>query len=232
MSPLVSITDGKAVTTSLKIAEVFEKQHKSVIRSIESLEIPQEVSKHNFALTSFQVPQPNGGTRNVKAYLITRDGFTLLAMGFTGKKAMQFKLAYIEAFNQMEAELKKTSSTSDPYDNDLLQSTIRMLNALNVRIANSENVPAHILKYAWNMANCTRTRSFAQFQSDDELDDIRQVFSVFAPGTRIPKNEVYKAYCDSTAHPVSPRAFWPNAKKAVNLRESSSCGNRYVTIIL
>ena len=53
------------------------------------------------------VPQPNGGTKKAKYYLMNRDGFTLLAMGFTGEKALKFKLAYIEAFNLMEEEIKQ-----------------------------------------------------------------------------------------------------------------------------
>ncbi len=102
----VTLQNGVPTTTSLKVAEIFGKQHRNVIQSIERLEIPDEVSSLNFQPTSLSVPQPNGGTRQSPAYLITRDGFTLLAMGFTGKTAMQFKLAYIQAFNAMERKQK------------------------------------------------------------------------------------------------------------------------------
>jgi len=83
-------------------------------------------------------------------YLITRDGFMLLAMGFTGKKAMQFKLAYIEAFNQMEQELKEglAGITVAAEPANLLASTAEMLHSINLRIRRGENVPPHILKYA------------------------------------------------------------------------------------
>ena len=113
LTEAVTLRNGVPTTTSLKIAEIFGKEHRSVIRSIENLEIPEEISLHNFALTSFQVPQPNGGTRDVKAYLITRDGFTLLAMGFTGKRAMQFKLAYIQAFNELERRGRESGVSLD-----------------------------------------------------------------------------------------------------------------------
>ncbi|MPM83829.1 hypothetical protein SDC9_130898 [bioreactor metagenome] len=59
----------------------------------------------NFAQVSVEVEAGNGAKGCYPAYRMTRDGFTLLAMGFTGKKALQFKLAYIDAFNRMEAKL-------------------------------------------------------------------------------------------------------------------------------
>lgn len=188
MENLVTIIGGQPVTTSLKVAEVFGKLHKDVLRAIRNLEsqIPAEVSQRNFAPSSYEQPQPNGGTKLCLMYHITRDGFTLLAMGFTGKAAMQFKLAYIEAFNAMEAQLRAGKL-------DLLASTIRMLDTLNRRIAAGEDIPPHILKYAWNMALCTRTRAVLP---DPEDMEIRQVFSAFAPGERISKSDVYRAYCD------------------------------------
>lgn len=103
----VEIVNGQPVTTSLKIAEVFGKQHSHVLRDIEKLQVPDEWRKSNFGCTSVSVQQPNGGARKIPMYRITRDGFTLLAMGFTGRKAMQFKLAYIEAYNEMERKLKE-----------------------------------------------------------------------------------------------------------------------------
>ena len=107
MSNAVELRHGVPTTTSLKVAEVFGKQHKNVIQNIVKLEISPELSKLNFQLTSTKVRQPNGGYRTIPMYNITRDGFTLLAMDFTGKVAMQFKIAYIQAFNAMEAKLRE-----------------------------------------------------------------------------------------------------------------------------
>lgn len=107
---------GQAVTSSRKVAEVFEKEHKNVLRDIDnllnscnSLEINEssKLSRHLFEEFYEEVPAPNGGTRKLRYYLMNRDGFTLLAMGFTGEKALKFKLAYIEAFNLMEEEIKQ-----------------------------------------------------------------------------------------------------------------------------
>ena len=103
VAPVVSIIDGQAVTTSLEIARVFDKRHDSVLRSIEQLRAECGVEHHhNFAVMSLDIDIGNGATRTSPAYNLTRDGFTLLAMGFTGTKALQFKLAYIQQFNAME----------------------------------------------------------------------------------------------------------------------------------
>jgi anti-repressor protein len=98
---------GNPVTNSRLVAEMFEKLHKNVLRDIENLECSNEFRRLNFALSSYTQQMPNNATKQVPEYIMTRDGFTFLAMGFTGKKAAQFKEAYIAAFNAMEAELKQ-----------------------------------------------------------------------------------------------------------------------------
>jgi len=107
MTEIVKIQEEKAVTTSLKVAEVFGKRHADVLRAIENMECPQEFKERNFAFMLKIRNLANGGKRKEPYYEITRQGFTLLAMGFTGKKAMQFKVAYIEAFDAMEEQIRK-----------------------------------------------------------------------------------------------------------------------------
>lgn len=106
MNELVITHDQQAVTTSRNISENFDKQHKHVLRDIESLE--KDVP--NFGLMFSKGEQPDSYGRPQKIYYMNRDGFTLLAMGFTGKEALKFKLKYITAFNAMEAELNKPMS--------------------------------------------------------------------------------------------------------------------------
>jgi len=103
-APAVSLHDGQAVTTSLDVAAYFGKRHERVLDSIRTLaaDLPRG-NEHNFV--SVDYTDAKGEKR--PAYRLTRDGFTLLAMGFTGKRALAFKLAYIAAFNRMEAELTK-----------------------------------------------------------------------------------------------------------------------------
>jgi len=82
----------------LKIAETFGKRHDNVIRKLESLDLPKSFNALNFEPVKYI--DSKGEKRPM--YNVTRDGFTFLVMGFTGKKAANFKIAYIEAFNKME----------------------------------------------------------------------------------------------------------------------------------
>jgi len=92
------------VVSSLDVAGTFEKNHKDVMESIRNIETTISTAEFSalFYLDSYRAS--NGKTNPM--YLMTRDGFTLLAMGYTGEKAMQFKLAYIKQFNAMEKALQ------------------------------------------------------------------------------------------------------------------------------
>ncbi len=105
-SDLVSIHNGQAITTSIRVADVFGKLHKDVLRAIESLDCSDEFRERNFAPTE-EILKNGAVKRKRRYYEMTRDGFVFLAMGFTGKKAARFKEAYINAFNAMERELRK-----------------------------------------------------------------------------------------------------------------------------
>ncbi len=99
----IFVQNDRVVVSSRDVARVFEKEHGKVIRDIRNLDCSEEFGQSNFGLTSFEDSQG----RSQPQYLMTRDGFTFLAMGFTGAKAAQFKEAYIAAFNRMEAELRE-----------------------------------------------------------------------------------------------------------------------------
>lgn len=103
MDELVIMHDEKVVTTSLKVAEIFEKEHRDVMKSIRNL------TAQNFAVKKMFVEESYLNSRNQQQpmFYMNRDGFTLLAMGFTGSKAMEFKLKYIDAFNKMEKQIKE-----------------------------------------------------------------------------------------------------------------------------
>lgn len=94
----VYVDNDKMVTDSRNIADVFNKRHDNVLRDIENLK--KDVL--NFEEMFFKDEKPDVYGRNQKIYYMNRDGFTLLAMGFTGKDAVQWKLKYIEAFNALE----------------------------------------------------------------------------------------------------------------------------------
>lgn len=108
---LESLPDGTTPTvSSLDVARHFQKKHKHVldeIRRIQSI-CPKSFLGPNFRPMSIDVEIGNGAVRKDPAYRLTRDGFFLLAMGFTGKAAIQWKIRYIEAFNALErAALKQ-----------------------------------------------------------------------------------------------------------------------------
>ncbi|MGX2956443.1 Rha family transcriptional regulator [Ursidibacter arcticus] len=98
----VQIKNSQVITDSLTVATVFGKRHKDVLEKVRSLDIPSEYRQRNFTQTVIERQNPSGG-KPIKSPVIemTKDGFMILVMGFTGKKAMQFKIAYIEAFNRM-----------------------------------------------------------------------------------------------------------------------------------
>ncbi len=96
--------DGQILVSSVDVAENFEKRHKNVIQSIENI----RKSDKGFTGLNFQPSEyEDSSGRVLPSYLMTRDGFTLLVMGFTGYKAQEWKIKYIKAFNAMEARLKE-----------------------------------------------------------------------------------------------------------------------------
>lgn len=103
---LVIIQNRQAVTTSLQVAESFEKRHDNVLREIEGL-LKIEEAQNYFHEGTYEHPQ---NKQQYRMFYMNRDGFTLLAMGFTGQKAMQFKLKYIQAFNEMERQLTQPTT--------------------------------------------------------------------------------------------------------------------------
>lgn len=110
MEELVIMQNQQAVTTSLKVTEVFGKRHDHIMRDINNLkkDLP------NFGEMFLEGTEPDSYGRDRKVYYMNRDGFTLLAMGFTGKKALEFKLKYINAFNKMESIVKKENQFTMP----------------------------------------------------------------------------------------------------------------------
>jgi len=104
--PIVFNRDGVVYANSRDVAAFFEKNHKDVLRDIDNLLENIDSAKLR-SLIQETVYGVDGQTRTYRAVDLTKDGFTLLAMGFTGSKALSFKLAYIERFNVMEAALKQ-----------------------------------------------------------------------------------------------------------------------------
>lgn len=114
MNNLVIMKNKQAVTSSLQVAETFGKQHKHVLESIKNLVAENSAAKSMFAEGSYE----NRGKEYRMSYM-NRDGFTLLAMGFNGKTALNFKLQYIQAFNKMEQQIINQAKDSYMIDDPI-----------------------------------------------------------------------------------------------------------------
>lgn len=126
-----SITDERVFISSLELSQVFEKRHDRILRAIRNL--PQDFfTECNFALSEYT----DKTGRILPMYKITRDGFSLLVMGFTGEKAYKWKIEFIKAFNMMEAELRKKQIKGL---NTLNNSLNKELSKRDVMIADLQN---------------------------------------------------------------------------------------------
>ena len=101
--------NGRILASSRDVAEKFGKAHKDVLDSIRNLTAENSAVKNMFVSSTYK----NSRGRNYNEFLMDRDGFSLLVMGFTGKKALEWKLKYIDAFNKMEEILKSGNYLSE-----------------------------------------------------------------------------------------------------------------------
>lgn len=125
MNDLVTIYKQQLVTDSRTVAEHFGKQHKHVLEAIDNLVAENSATKNMFLE---QYREYRG--QSFRYYLMSRDGFSLLVMGFTGKTALEWKIKFIEAFNEMEKTLCSTPEVK-PADakSKLLRAEAMLLNA-------------------------------------------------------------------------------------------------------
>ncbi|VTX81315.1 Rha family transcriptional regulator [Gemella haemolysans] len=111
---------------SLYVAEFFEKNHKEILRDIRNIAVPnsglsKEFAERNFALSSYKDKQ----NQKRPCYYLTRDGFTILVMGYTGENALRFKELYIRRFNEMEELIKSLVKARTEFP--LLTESIKLL---------------------------------------------------------------------------------------------------------
>jgi Rha family phage regulatory protein len=104
--PVVFSRNGEVFANSRDVAEFFGKGHRNVLQAIDNL-LSEEASIPPLTFQQGSYTTPSTGAQQHRHFDMTRDGFTLLAMGFTGTKALRWKIRYIEAFNAMDAELRR-----------------------------------------------------------------------------------------------------------------------------
>lgn len=131
MNNLVIMKNQQAVTSSLQVAETFNKNHRDVLKAIDEMRpgVAQNFADL-FSEDTYTHPQ---NKQQYRMYYMNRDGFTLLAMGFTGNDAMKFKLQYINAFNKLEEEHKQNQ-----IDVNELSPELKMFNQIFQTVAANE----------------------------------------------------------------------------------------------
>lgn len=199
-SPSVSLHSGRPATTSLEVAKFFSKRHDHVVRSIQDLisNTPESFSAPNFGAAEYSDEQ--GKPRPM--FILYRDGFMLLVMGYTGKKALAMKLAYIEAFNRMEEELARQHAVSPSPTPDDFTGTLSItpssvadrkpLRALVGSWAQVSGLPFaacwNQLKAAFNLANI---KELPQEWIPDAIDWVQKRIDALpapAPATALPSS--------------------------------------------
>ena len=156
----VSLVEGRPATTSLKIAECFNKRHCDVMRDIANLieHCPEDFHKRNFALMSRKVKIGKGAEREEPYYTVYFDGFMLLVMGYTGKKALAMKLAYIGAFNAMREQIEHVGNSEKLTQSDSSltpdqQCTLRAIVKSRVEAIPEAERPKGIYPQVWSRFN-------------------------------------------------------------------------------
>lgn len=172
---------GRDVTTSLIVAQVFGKEHSKVCRDIEGLSCSESFRVANFGEATFENPKTG---QNHKMYEITKDGFSFLVMGYTGKKAGEFKEMFINEFNKREMMLKSDdyilARSQEILHNRLLLAE-KQLEAAQATI-NSQSAQlkaqASKVEYTDNVLNSTNTYTSTQIAKELDLRTAEQLHGI------------------------------------------------------
>ena len=203
LSPSVSLHSGRPATTSLEVAKFFGKRHDNVLRDIDALlsQLPENSLQLNFEET-YQEQETPLGVKQIRVFIIYRDGFMLLVMGYTGKKALGMKLAYIEAFNRMEEELarqKESALSAAPTPDDftgtlsITPSTTEDRKPLRALVGSWAQVSGLPFAACWNQLkaafNLANIKELPQEWIPDAIDWVQKRIDALpapAPATALP----------------------------------------------
>ncbi len=170
----ITINNGEPVTTSLNVAEVFGKTHKNVLQAIENkiADIPQDFRELNFQLSNYEVKSGRNITKKLPMYYLTKDGFSFLVMGFTGAKADNFKIAYINEFNRMSEELEAKAKKTLPVSK---KSERPPLTPHTQKIADFQNTSERTINEIFSMCDqlCTELDKLANLPICTARDNLK-----------------------------------------------------------
>lgn len=228
--------NNQPMVSSLVVAELFEKRHDNVLQSINDLDVPDDFRRLNFQESSYI----NKQNKEQPSFNMTRDGFSLLAMGFTGKKAMEWKIKFLEAFNAMEAklkcppvELKIPLIKADSGEIRCFEGFARYWSYLSglswedgkkqieaaVNVPDLSNVSRLSLKNAWvYVLECVAVvpRSFANIDpcSEHDLSPVIGLLDYWAYNHRSSREELEAGLCERMridALELLPKSYLPHA---------------------
>lgn len=216
-SDLILLRNNQALTTSLKIAESFEKRHGDVIRKIEqTISDLTKINQRNFTLVEDSFiktvyKDQKGEERPV--YYLNRDAFTLLVMGFTGEKALGWKIRYIDAFNRMEEELRRQQENKPMTSLEILQHQVAVMtdheNRLNSLEDTVQQQSADIKRLQQNSNSMFLRHEMSDIRQQGQLDqhetDIQRIQRLISD--KGPREEIATLISDivsKTANTESP----------------------------
>ena len=177
--------DGKVVVSSRVVAKDFGKRHDSVLRNIETLIAEMNTPQFCGVFIESQYKASNGKVN--KEYLLTRDGFSLLVMGFTGKEALQWKLKYIEAFNKMEEMIKNQV----PQLTHKQQLQLTILNGSDVEKVLALKEYEEVLVEPYKQV-IEEQRPDVEFAKAIKVSDTNLSIGNFSKQTNLGRNELFK----------------------------------------
>lgn len=185
----VTSLDGQLITSSLLVAEAFGKQHKHVLEKIESLDVTDSFSSANFSAHVQKISIGNGAQRDSKVYRMTKDGFMLLVMGFTGKRAMDIKIAYINAFNRMAAQLaQQTPPRLDGQITPEQQEALKQLVLTRSKSVPPEHQPRAAITL-WSALKSHFGRSYKEIDANQYSEALALVLRIPLAGDRLPADD-------------------------------------------
>ena len=180
-SPSVSLHAGRPATTSLEVANFFGKRHDNICRDIRGLieSTPENFRALNFEETFRTIPGPNNSERQETYFILYRDGFMLLVMGYTGKKALAMKLAYIEAFNRMEEELARQKEAA----RNITQDIVDFPGSISITPSSvADRKPLRALVGSWaKLSNAPFDACWNQLKAAFQLTSIRDLPQEWIP---------------------------------------------------
>ena len=205
------VIEGRPVTSSRIVAEYFSKKHSDAVRAIDSIvaKKPELLASRNFAQWSEEVEIGSGAKRTVTGYWMDQKGFCILAMGFTGAKALEFKCAFYDEFERMKHELE-APTTITPAEQRAIQREVAIRAH---KTASNYRTIYRAIKARYQIA---RYDQLPRTQLEDCLDFIREV-ELDVP--EVPHTEPNDGGCPHCGlHPIPAGSIVLSAHEAENLR--------------